>query len=703
MNGIGTELLTAMQIGKAIGKHPRTVKRVAKRDGWAFVEEKFKGGRILKYPRNDPGVQKALGGSNGNALPEGQAPPQISTAMTLVGQSSLFDPISSSQNGDAKPLAEKNASPSVSRSLGIREAENAHTAEKIKTLHATAQMPPGWKYGRRAWLKAVGKDHERSLSTIYRWMQKSETDSTGGLRHGNTVPGKDISWNPERSKNWDTPALNLLRGSIVNRPHRRFTIKAIWKKVKKVADEKGWKCGSYRGAVWWAKRIDPILKIYSRGGEQALDDVLPPIRRKSSDVDPFEILCGDQHRFNFWLMDALTGELFRPEAYFWSCIRTKLIYGFALAKDYDAWLMGMALRMGVSDFGLFKSLYNDNGQPEKSKYIKGILEEIAKFGILWAKTDDLRKEFVEDDEESTPQDIPAGTQKRAKSRNPKGKGSKERFFGVFEDILENEFCVPGRAKCIKDNMNYQREDQREIQALAEARKLLTPEEFFLKLKQARDYYNKEKLHRALYGEVKEGKKPLNITPFQSLQLCKERGLAPNLIREDQANILFLPKAKRKVRLGQIEFQGNFYEADALIRIHDWVELRYNPMNLGAILVFHGAYPLCLAQPIQWSSYKNKDLTKKKNLKKAAIKKYYKEEYKRITSGVPEFLQYSAVPESDRAAPLTGPEKKKRALELGEAFRVRNERGAGRGDKKSGDKISTSTEGPKTAPGAPSIL
>ena len=668
MNEKGAQSLTARQIAEKLEKSPRWIRMLARKDGWSYYEETVRGGKIYKYDLNDPKIQKTMRGSNGNGDSEAPAPLQTSTAMARVDQSSLFNPLSSAYNGDSKALSEKNTIPDVAGSSGIREVENPRTPLKITIIHEALNMDRDWKKGKKAWIGEVALKHGFHWDTIYRWLRKMESTGDFGVLHGNTVQGKDISWNPERSKSWDSQVLNLLRAEIVNRPHRRFTIKGVYKKIERIAAAKALKCGSYPSAVFWAKRIDPNLKVYARGGAQALDDVLPPIRRKKSNVVAFELLVGDQHRFNFWVQDKITGEIFRMEGYFWFDIRTNLIYGFALARHYDAMLMGMSLLMGVYDFGLFNAVYTDNGRPEQSKYIKGVLEEIAKYGAFWGKTEDI-SELIEEKDENDPQCIPPGTQINARVRNPKGKPA-ERQFGVIEDILENEFCVPGRAKRITDNANYQREDAKEIQALAKAKKLLTPEEFVSKVYQMREYYNKEKPHRALYGELREGGKPLSVTPFQALELCKERGFVPKFIPRDIANIIFLPKAERKVRLGQIEFRGNFYEDRALIRIHDWVELRYNPMNLGSILVFHKGHPLCLAKPIEWSGYKDAELTKKKNHEKAAIKKDYTEEYKMITSGAFDFLQYSTVPEDERAPALLGREKKKQALERGEIYAPR---------------------------------
>ncbi len=57
-----------------------------------------------------------------------------------------------------------------------------------------------------------------------------------------------------------------------------------------------------------------------------------------------------------------------------------------------------------------------------------------------------------------------------------------------------------------------------------------------------------------------------------------------------------------------------------------------------------------------------DLAQRKIHEKRARAKRFSEEFKRLTSNIPDCRQYSTVPEAERVAALVGAEKKKRAAE-----------------------------------------
>jgi hypothetical protein len=124
---------------------------------------------------------------------------------------------------------------------------------------------------------------------------------------------------------------------------------------------------------------------------------------------------GDQHRFDFWVVDDDTGEVFRPEGYFWQDLRTRIIYGAAVDCRYDAWLIGLALRVGIAIFGAFGSIYTDNGRPELSRYLAGILADMRALGLEWERTLDVPVDVldVESRTSTRPSSCPAPTARRS--------------------------------------------------------------------------------------------------------------------------------------------------------------------------------------------------------------------------------------------------------------------------------------------------
>jgi hypothetical protein len=68
--------------------------------------------------------------------------------------------------------------------------------------------------------------------------------------------------------------------------------------------------------------------------------------------------------------------------------------------------------------------------------------------------------------------------------------------------------------------------------------------------------------------------------------------------------------------------------------------------------------------------KDMDLAHRKIEEKRRKRKAFAEQYRQITSQVPDFREYSTVPKAERTAALIGKERKERAAERAEMFRER---------------------------------
>lgn len=629
---------------------------LARKDGWSCYEETVRGGKILKYDPNNlsPEFQKALGGSNGNGSSMAQAPLETSTAMILVDQPLPFAPFSSLHNGDLKTSSE-NQNWIPEKAINPNDLEDPRFTTKLAVLKEADEMPSFWKKGRRAWIEAVGLKYGVHLASIYRWLEKCEGRDIAGLRHTKVSQGK--------AKSWDAEALEFWKGLILKREHRGIRLKNLYYDVMLIeAHRHKWKIGGYRSSVWWAQKINPLLKTLSRGGKLALDNALPPILRDYSDLVPFEILVGDQHRFDRWVVDDDTGEVIRQECYIWVDLKTGIIYGLAVDKKYDSWLMGLALRIGIRCYGAFQSIYTDNGKPECSHYLTSILDGMKSFGLTWEQTTNFPGEAAEvDGEEINPYILLPGSHRKAIVKNSKAKLI-EKVIRDFEEIMESHFRLPGRTKRLTDDVHSQEVDEEEARDLAKAGKLLLASEHALMMYWAADYYNREKPHRRILKEWIWKPKPASATPYDCLKACYEAGWRPRKISEEAADLIFLARGERVVRLGRIELKGDFYEHEALIGIEGRVDLRFNPMDLSEILVFGKGKYLCTATPVEYSSMKDMDLAQRKIHEKRARAKRFSEDFKRLTCNIPDFRQYSTVPEAERVAALVGAEKKKRAAE-----------------------------------------
>jgi putative transposase len=429
------------------------------------------------------------------------------------------------------------------------------------------------------------------------------------------------------------------------------------------ARRRGWAIGEYESANWWfKKRWNPLMEAMQRGGVRALDNLLPPVLRDYSDLAPFEILVGDQHRFDRWVMDDETGEVFRPEGYLWQDLRTRIIYGAAVDKKYDAWLIGLALRLGIACYGAFGSIYTDNGKPELSKYVTGILANMRALGMEWQRTQEATLDLLDvDDEDVRAHYTIPGTHIKAVVKNAKAKMIEGTFYRL-ERIMASVLKLAGQTKRLGDDIHWQDVDHGEAMKLAQLGRLLTSREFALAMYLACDHYNSKKAHRGVLSEWAWTPRPKEATPADCLMAAYNNDAwKPRMISKDAADLLFLARGSRTVNKGRITFANDFYEHDALMELHGQrLDIRYNPMTLDELHVFQGAQYLCTAAPVERSSMKDLDLASRKIAEKRERRKKFAEEFRRIAAIAPDFREYSKVPEAERVAVLIGEEKRKRA-------------------------------------------
>jgi len=533
-----------------------------------------------------------------------------------------------------------------------------------RIVQEALNVPSGWK--KRAWIEAVAVKHDTSFQTVYRYIKKYEKRGLAGLRHTKSNKNQPKSWTPE--------AVDWWVGLCLKREHRKVAKDELYGILSIEAHRRGWRIGGYESALWWFRqKATPQLLALQRGGVRALDNLLPPVLRDYSDLAPFEILVGDQHRFDFWVVDETTGEVFRPEGYFWQDLRTRCFYGGALDKKYDGYLIGLALRMGLHIFGAFGSIYTDNGKPELSKYVMGILKDMGSLGLKATPIVDAAMDLDDDPELVNPLARVPGSHIKAIVRNAKAKMI-EGTFNVLEGILR-DMRVPGYVKELGGLQEENEVDEKELQRLARTGKLPTFWEFVGRVFQGMDYYNSEKVHRGVIREWAWKPKPKTATPMDCLRACYNDGWRPGPISNQAIDLVFLPRDTRTVDRGRITFRNDVYEHEALVSIPRGyrVEIRFDPLDPEYLLVFDNDRFVCRAEPVEYSSMKNLTLASRKIEEKRRIRKGFILEYRKLTSAVPDFLEYSTVSLTERAAAEVGREKekaRKKRLAEQEASRVR---------------------------------
>lgn len=677
MSGDRDITFLASDLADLLGKTKQAIQQRAQREGWPYQNGNGKGGKHRRYPlialpgdiqaryvsslyRSDSPEDTILQGRIAGMV-EGLAPEAVSAFREAV-MPAPAPTFAMTVRPDTLPTHWDD--PEARMSLDdLRDPR----VKRILAILREAERPPrGWTKGRRKWVEMVALKHGVTWQSIYRWEKKYKKKGIAGIRHRKSTKGQAVGW--------DKVALEWWQSITLKREHRKMDLRDLYDFLVIEAHEKGWRIGGYASAVqWYNKTATPPLRAMQKGGIRALDNILPPVLRDYSDLAPFEMLVGDQHRWDFWVVDDDTGEVFRPESYLWQDLRTRVIYGAATDRRYDASLCGLALRIGVEIFGLFSSIYTDNGRPELSKYMMGIMADLRSLGATWNRTLDGHMDTAEMDAECvTPAVIEPGTHKKAIVKNAKAKMI-EGTFDVLEEIVRSKFRLPGSVKRLGDDIHAQDIDHQEAKRLAEQGRLPLLSEFVLVKYRALDHYNRVKAHRGVLKEWAWRPKVRQATPYDCLGQCYERdGWRPRVITAQAADLIFLHQARRSVYKGRIQLLNDYYEAPCLVEMEQGarVDIRYNPWDTRQIFIFQGSEFIGTAWPVEYSSMKDESLAQRKIKQKRELRARIAEQFRAITSAAPDFREYSQVDVIERASRLITHERSAHDAYLEELNRVR---------------------------------
>ena len=639
--------VTAAQIAGATGKSVQAIHKASCKQGWKFKTINGRGKPRKEYLLNSlPGdIQKIMIENMESTEIIGMIP-TLAPGAALAATARL----AGLDGGPMRPPARGS-----SWSDGAAVSESVLTDPRVRRIARIVQealdVPRGWKKSK--WINAVAIKYDTTRPTIYKWIKKYQKQGLSGLQHTKGNKGVPKKWTPE--------ALDYYVGLCLK--HHKIAKDALYYDILVPhARKEGWIIGGYESALgWYNKKCTFPMEQYSRGGYRALDNALPAVLRSYSDLLPFEILVGDQHRFDFWVMCEQTGVVFRPEGFFWQDLRTRLFYGGAVDKKYDSQLIGLALRIGIRRFGAFGSIYTDHGKPELSRYIMGVLAAMTALGLSAERTIDGDLDVPKNPELVNPCAILPGTHKKAIVRNAKAKMI-EGAFSKFEGVLRDHMRVPGYVKRLNDSQEEQDRAHGIAMSLARAGKLLTPTEFALKMYRAMDYCNIEKAHRGVLKEWGWMPKPKTATPTDCLRACFTNGWRPRWLRPEDIDMVFLARADRGGRVvdrGRLSFNNQLYEHDALIRLHKVrVDVRYDCMDPEWVLCFKDGEFICRARPVEYSSMKDQDLASRKIAEKGSRRKAVIQECRRLTSSVPDILEYSQIPADEKADAVLGTPKQR---------------------------------------------
>ncbi len=504
---------------------------------------------------------------------------------------------------------------------------------KVKIIQEALRVPRG--YSKVEWIKRVADRHGVSLKTVYRDIKIYKTVGVKGLVKQRKKPL--VSWSKE--------ALDYLSGVYLKGIEKGGTISKsrAYEIVLEEAKSKGWKVGSLRSAMMYLDNLSHLLVKYAKGGRMALSNFFY-IARSYKDLMPFEIVVCDQHRFDFWVKDLETGEIFRPECFACIDMRTRLIYGMAITKHYDKYLVGQALKMGLLRFGLFQKIYTDNGKPELSEYVETITKEFASLSVESHDIAELYKTedgYVIEDDKGNVVDVVDDVKvwhKKAEVRNAKAKPI-ERFFRTFEGVLR-DLGVPGLVNDKRARSEEHRRGELRIKELVEKDRLYSFEEFLQAVFEGIEKYNNRK-HRIL-----------RRSPFDELKKAvEEEGFVATRLVESEIDFILLARAIRSVRNGRVIIDHELYEGEEITKekpnaglwnIPDGtrVEVRYDPYDeekVFAVLENGDVKPL---KKVIKGSMKDDELTKRLLARKREMIKACTAMYRQLTQPVKGVIKYS---------------------------------------------------------------
>jgi putative transposase len=396
---------------------------------------------------------------------------------------------------------------------------------------------------------------------------------------------------------WDAEALEFFKVLYLkaNREAGRYTVRDAYRRTVLKAKQEGWKIGSEQSAYVHARDIHTTLRLYAKGGSRALDNMFY-IARDLSGLRPFQVIVGDQHRFDFWVADG-DGVYFRPECYLWLDMRTRLPYGIAFDRHYTTRTVLRALKMGVGKFGKFESTYNDNGAGEKSAVADYTIEQLQNYGMSFRDEGDLYRteagEYVVegidgDDSKMMVNVVKSRAEWKKQNRrifaNVKNAKAKpiERFFSTLEQILR-DMILPGLVIDTTDDAATEEESSRRLEWQKQNGFILTFRDFACRVDEAINTY----AHR-VHGTLRR-------SPLDELEhAIKVEGWRHTFIEKEDIKYLFLERAYATVRGDRVTLAGRQFIGPTLTQNmlranrgnlaglnRKKVELRYDPDDLDA--------------------------------------------------------------------------------------------------------------------------
>lgn len=409
---------------------------------------------------------------------------------------------------------------------------------------------------KETWVKQLAIFYGISESSI---KNKVKNFHKQGILHKPKITRKTFSW--------DQNSIDFLKSFYLNtiKKYGECTKSSAYKACVEKAKYENWKIGSKSSAYEILKELHPLLETYARGGRRSIDNYFY-IKRDSNKLNPFQIVIGDQHIFDYWIADYDKGLIRRPECYLWLDMSTKLVYGISFDKHYNSSTVRESLRLGLKRFGAFDCTYNDNGSSECSKAINEMIDDLHLYQMeakdiaqLYKKEDGTYA--IEDDDENlidSATNIKEWHRKHrrifAGVKNAKAKDI-ERFFRTLESRLTDRH-LPGRVASFRNVSAAVDEVERQrLENQKDRHELLTEAEFIKVVIEEINAYE-EDYHSTL-----------KMSPRKNLMKRIEEGFSPRFIDHKVIDLICSQRLKRKVIKARININNFSYIGENLSTVN----------------------------------------------------------------------------------------------------------------------------------------
>ncbi len=396
---------------------------------------------------------------------------------------------------------------------------------------------------RAAKLATLMSKHHVSDRTLRRWVAAYEREGIDGLIHQKyrqAVAQRRV--HPE--------LIRFIKREYLQ-PHKP-TKQHVYERACRYAEELGVPAPS-RATVYRIidEDILPGERVMGREGIEAFRKTIEPkCRRDLSDLQKNEIWTGDGHTIPVFL--NFGGRPLKAVVSVWMDMRTEVVTGFCVSQYDNSQSIALALRHGILPKpnspiqGIPAQVYTDNGKDYRSKHLAAVYASLR-----------IDERFC------TP-------------HSPWTKPI-ERFFSTMH--LRFSKYLPGYC----GNKPEDRPEGFDEKALCRAGKLLTPEEFASRLAEwiETDYHKRR--HSGL------GMSPMEL--YESLPAAR-----PEMPDARVLDLLLMKLNEVKIYPDGIRRFGRLFWAEELVPfIGDTVTVRYDPSNVGELVVFRRGRYLCVAK------------------------------------------------------------------------------------------------------------